>query len=258
MAEWQMSKKEAYALKRRRAAVNKRIDKMDASGKYDYTPNKRSFEEESELIHSKKEYTRRMRELGTFLEKGAEKVVTHFGFKVPYAMRRQIRNLLKTKNSRIREERSADYLNLDMLSKQQQLAASANKDLDYYYEEDYITGDDMEELEEIVYQDMGKVAEIYITVWEDNGGDEDIPEIMRYLAANDPSGFHDLMNDPFNEETEIDYIYPEVMNAHTAKSGFTYKRSSANKTAYHTRMERAADFWREQYWDYQNREGYFR
>ena len=229
------------------------------SGQYQVVPIARSFEEELSMITTKREYNRRLKELQGVSKKGADKAVKFHDIVMPQYMRTQIRNTARMLNSKIKEWRSADYYNLDEMSAPQKAAAMANNDLDYIYEEDYVeSAEDFNSLIELEYPNMPEKAEVYISVWEDMNGDEDIPEIIRFLVHNDPEGFEDLARDPFNEEYSIEYIYPEVMESFRGnKSGFNYKRSTANKTAFQTRMENAADFWRNQYMEYQEAKGYW-
>lgn len=229
------------------------------SGEYSVTPLETDYSTEMERITSQRQFIERLSQLKRACKKGAGNPIFLHGMVIPKYMRDEVRNIVRQKNKENAAWRASFIEQFDMLTPASYGAVISNRNLEDLREEDYMgSGADFEDLLEIEYPDLPKQAEAYISVWEDMNGDEDIPHIIRYLAEHDPDGFRKLMESP-DFEKEIEYIYPEAQGyAYRGSSGFTYKRGSAYKGAHETRMGNAASYWRDQYWDYQNREGYFR
>lgn len=257
---WTMSAKELNNLKRRINAYNKTVRKWAESGEYAAVPFETTLAQELRYVSSKRRYTERMNQLGRALpsiNRKAADVVTYHGFDIPRYMRNEVRNVVRAKNSEYAEMRKEFFPAWDEFTPQRRLAEQANKNYGGLFEEDYIdSGDSYQDLIDLEYPDLPLVAERYIEIWEDMNGDPDIPRIIRELAALDNDGFMLLMESP-DIEKDIEYIYPSAKESFTGKH-YTYKKSSAYKQSHSLRMEVAADYWREQYADYQNRRGYFK
>lgn len=261
MTMWQITAKQLTNLVRRVNAYNRVVNSWADSGIYSSTPLETSVTQEMEYISDNRSYNERMAQLGRALpskNRHAADPVFFKGLIVPQYMRNETRNIVRQENRQRANYRASLFPLWDYMKPSEQAAAISNKNLQDLDEEDYIgSGTDYDDLISVHYMNMPKKAEIYIDVWIDNGGDEDIPEIIRYLADNDPDGFRKLMESP-DIEKDIEYIYPDGLGGYTgAHTGWNYKRGSAYKTEQQVRFDKAAWYWREQYMDYQNREGYF-
>lgn len=246
-------------LKRRINAYNKVVNKWWDSGQYAAAPFPTTLEREMSYMTSKRRYNERMAQLGRALpsiNKRASDVVNFHGFEVPRYMRDEVRNIVKAKESEYSEMRRTYIPAWEQFTPQRKLAEQANKNFAPIYEEDYIEPDYYDELLDIAYPNVPKIAEVYIDVWEDMNGSPDIPDIIRELATKDPEGFMMLMDSP-DIEKDIEYIYPSSADIISGLN-YTYRNQSAYKSSLNVRMDRAADYWRDQLQDYYNREGYFK
>ena len=259
---WTMSARQLANLRTRIRAYNRTVEQWRESGIYATVPLPTTVENEMRYISDKRSYTERMEQLGRALKsknKHAADIVVYKGYDLPSYMVKEVQNIVRQKNKEKAEMRKQLFVDWKYISPVKKASLLANKNLRNIEADDYLSdvSGDYEDILEEAYPNMPAKAEIYINVWEDNGGAEDVPEIIRYLAENDPEGFKILMESP-DIEKDIEYVYPDSVGASfSAMHNYTYKRGSAYKQSKDNRYDKAADYWREMYMDYQNREGYF-
>lgn len=261
----------AKTIQKLKAAIksyNSAISRMAQSSNYSYLPLKTNIVVELEHIYSSKDMRTRIKQLRrilTTVNKGAQKPVVigtdEEGYKItaPKYLVDEVKYIVRDINTERQALRQSLYPDWDIMSKPEQAIALSNRNLTPLREEDYITGEDLNELVSEQYAGVMKKAEVYISVWEDFNGDPRIPDMIREMAEGDPDGFRVLMESP-DVEKEIEYVYGDVGaggSVYTGKSKFEYKRASAFRGSQINRYSSAVEYWEEQYQDYHNRTGYF-
>lgn len=243
-------------------SYNSAINRLAASGKYDFVPLKTNMVQEMEFIENSKQMNTRINQLSRILttnNKNAQNPVNLNGFIVPQYMRDEMSYIIRDENSSRQALRKDLYPEWDSLSPQQQAAALSNRNLVELDPEDYTDGSDLQDLLNEQYSGVMKKADVYISVWQDFNGNTEIPGMIREMAENDPDGFKRLMESA-DIEKEIEYVYGDVGaggTTYTGRSGYKYNRVSAFRGSMINRYSSAEEYWIEQYNNYQTKQGYF-
>lgn len=227
---------------------NRRLTQEIKSNSYDYVPSGLVYEDVIERIHSIKDYNAIVRYLESNdpkKNKGALDVVFFQGKRVP----RYVVELMGELGEGINDKRLRDteilYEGFNSLSPVEKAARLANVGLNPITVENY-GADKLNVMFNERFPNVKEKAEIYIQVWEDWGGDPDVPRIIRKLAEEEPDRFVRIM-DSNAMEKEIHFIYPskELTTKKKNKRGWVYSVQAADETPMNERQEKALEFWKD-------------
>jgi hypothetical protein len=227
---------------------NRRLTQEVKSDKYDYVPVGLTYDDVIERIHSVKDYNAVMRFLNSNdpkQNKGALDVVFFQGKRVP----RYVVDLMHELGEGINDRRLSDaevlYEGFNSLSPVEKAARLANVGLNPITIENY-GADKLNVMFNERFPNVKEKAEIYIQVWEDWGGDPEIPKIIRKIAEEEPDRFVRIM-DSNDMEKEIHFIYPsnELTTTKKNKRGWVYNVQAADQSAMGNRYEQAVNYWKE-------------
>lgn len=230
-------------------SYNTAITRMAKSGKYDSLPNYTDVESERAHIRTRQQLDTRVKQLGRILKKNnpsADKPVEVNGLTVPQYLKKEIQNTARTVNDERRKYRETLFGDFEGMSEIRKATLMANKNLADVHEEDYVTGDDFDDLLSELYPDLRDYIDKYINVWEDFGGDEEVIEIIERFGEENPEKFKEIIEGDY-DETQIDYIYPSKGSTGPRRNKHAYNyanRGSANLTPQVNRYDNVVRFWK--------------
>ena len=220
---------------------NRAVDRMIASGQYDYVPFRTSVKAEKERIiqagNNRRILYQRVRELRRIMptvNAKASQPVEFGGATVPRYLKDEYRYASQVVNRKRRELRYSIYPNWDEMSKPEQFTHAANKNiLDIPTEPEGDIGAFLKSALEERYPDDAKYAQDYLDMWteysEDYSAYDEVKDIINRLMGIYPDAFHYIMEMDY-PQTQLEYIYP------SSKTYFN--------TPFISRQNRVADFWR--------------
>ena len=225
---------------------NRNLTRDIKSDRYDYVPSGVTYDDMVQRIHSVKDYNAIMRFLGSndaHVNPRARDIVLLQGQRVP----RYVADLMGELGEGINDRRLRDaeiiYPGFNELSPVEKASKLANVGLNPLAYENY-GADKLNVMFNERFPNCMEKAEIYIQVWEDWGGDPEVPRIIRELAEKDPDRFVRIM-DSNADEKEIHFIYPshEMITTKKNKRGWIYNVQSADETPMSERQANALQFW---------------
>lgn len=225
--------KQVRALENAVEKYNKIVVDMEQSGVYDITPNRTNMVREVNLIETRQELKQRIDELSRITEDSAFNVVDMNGASVPQYLKDEIGSAVDSINGRRESQR--DSILSDDMSTVQQYTKISNKNLAYLNKDNYVDGDDLDELWEAAYPRTYHYADQYKTEWENYNGDPMVADIIDYMAENYPDELA-LIFESGDDEVEINYIYPQD--------------KSSDKTPEDIRHKNIKNYWNEVYHQY--------
>lgn len=242
----------ASQLKRLSESVRKynaAVTRMARSGKYDSLPNYTDVESEKAHIRTRQQLVTREKQLGRILKKNnpnADKPVEVNGLVVPQYLKKEIQYTARMINDERKQYRESLFGDFEGMSAVRQAQVVANKNLADVHVEDYVTGDDFDDLLSELYPDLRDYVDKYLNVWEDFGGDEEVVRIIERFGEENPEKFKEIIEGDY-DETQIDYIYPTKASTgpYRNRHGYNYaNKGSANLTPMVNRYENVVRFWK--------------
>ena len=211
---------------------NAAVTRMQKSNKFTVLPNKTSVDREMGLIETRDELRQRVKELESILISNNPNAndIAFIGQEVaPKYLANEMKLALKTINERRAKQRRQLFSD-DAMEAFEYARKVANKNLHQLHEQNYVNGDDFDDLLEEKYPNTFKYAETYKQVWIQYNGDATIPDIIDWFAMHEPDELA-LIFESGADEVDVHYIYP----------------MSADKTPVIIRHNNILRFWNAQY-----------
>ena len=194
------------------SSYNAAVTRMEKSGKYTAVPNRTTVAREKSLIETADELRQREKELGRILLKNNPKandvvdMSSDGTFLVPQYLDNEIKLAARSINGRRKQQRLALFTDAAEMSKQTEYMRYANKNLRDIDEDNYLDGDDLDDLWEEKYPKTYAYAERYKEAWSEYNGDPSVTDIIDWFAENEPDELA-LIFESGDDEVDINYIY---------------------------------------------------
>ena len=226
---------------------NTAITYMERSGNFTDLPMRTTVTDEKAALSSsglnRSDLNSRIKELNSFTlkyNKTGRDVVDYGGYKVPKALKENIKKDVKKINRKRANMLNEIYPDFSEMSPVQQSTALSNVNLmpesdEVVYTEKYKPSVRYSQLKDKLYPQLDSDVDEYLNVWRDNAkvSQGEVVRIVNRFLHNKP---HELLIiwESGYDETQVSFIYPE------------YPSHPYNKIPEIVRHNRIVNFWQEQ------------